>query len=298
LAARGLRFRPHFWLSDEWFTPSGGIGVALPFYLAHPRLRRLERHQMNDVEGGTRADCLRILRHETGHAIQHAYRLHRRRRWQRTFGISSTPYPRRYRPDPRSRAFVHHLGNWYAQSHPDEDFAETFAVWLGPGAGWRRRYRGWPALAKLEYVEALMSEIGPTAPPVRRRVRQDPLSTLTLTLAEHYHERRRHYGVDEHRPGDAGLRRLFGTPGRHAPRTATAFLRRHRSAIRERVRVTGPEEAYAFDGVFADLGNRSRAMRLRTRASDRLLIEGCARFIRRRVRRVFTNPRAEQWIPV
>ena len=25
-----------------------------------------------------------------------------------------------------------HLDPWYAQSHPDEDFAETFAVWLTP----------------------------------------------------------------------------------------------------------------------------------------------------------------------
>ena len=63
LEARGLTFRPHFWLSDEWFCPDGVGGIAVPFYLAHPRLARLEHAQMLEVEGGTREWCLTILRH-------------------------------------------------------------------------------------------------------------------------------------------------------------------------------------------------------------------------------------------
>lgn len=78
LAARGIAFRPHFWISDEWFSPDGVPGVAVPFYLAHPRLARLERRQVLDVEGGTEEWCMRILRHETGHAVDTAYGLHRR----------------------------------------------------------------------------------------------------------------------------------------------------------------------------------------------------------------------------
>jgi hypothetical protein len=157
LDARGIRMRPHVWLSDEWFSPAGVPGFAIPFYLAHPRLRRLERSQMLDVEGASRAEGMRIMRHETGHALQHAYALHRRRRWQQRFGKSSTRYPEYYRPNPSSKRYVQHLRLWYAQSHPDEDFAETFAVWLAPRSDWRARYRGWGALRKLEYVDELMS---------------------------------------------------------------------------------------------------------------------------------------------
>src|SRR3989441_3620525 len=128
LELRGLSFRPHVWLSNEWFTPDGVPGIAVPFYLAHPRLAKLELDQMLEVEGGTPDWCMRILRHEAGHALENAYRLRRLRRRQQVFGRSSEPYPKYYRPRPYSRSFVRHLDVWYAQSHPDEDFAETFAV--------------------------------------------------------------------------------------------------------------------------------------------------------------------------
>ena len=148
LEERDLRIRPHAWLSDEWFSPDTTPGIAIPFYLAHPRLMRLERKMIIDVEGGTRHECMRILRHETGHVVQNAFRLQRRRRWQELFGRSSTHYPRFYRPNPASKNYVQHLRLWYAQSHPDEDFAETFAVWLKPRSDWKKRYAGWPALRK------------------------------------------------------------------------------------------------------------------------------------------------------
>ncbi len=156
LKRRGL-VQAHAWISDEWFSPDTTPGIAVPFYLVHPRLARLERKMFKEVEGGTERQCMQILRHEAGHIVQHAYALHRRRKWQETFGRSSTPYPESYRPNPNSRNFVHHLPRWYAQSHPDEDFAETFAVWLTPRINWRKKYAEWPgALAKLEYVDTLM----------------------------------------------------------------------------------------------------------------------------------------------
>jgi hypothetical protein len=112
-----------------------------------------------EVEGGNRPWLMRILRHEAGHALDTAYRLRRRRRWRDVFGPASLPYPERYRARPGSRRYVHHLGGWYAQAHPTEDFAETFAVWLAPRSGWRRQYAGWPALGKIEMVDELMSEV-------------------------------------------------------------------------------------------------------------------------------------------
>jgi len=142
LEERGIRIRPHAWISSEWFSPENTPGIAIPFYLAHPRLMRMEKKMIIDVEGGTWSECMSILRHEAGHVLQHAYQLQRRRRWQQLFGPSSKRYPRYYRPNPASRHFVQHLRLWYAQSHPDEDFAEKFAVWLRPRSNWRTRYSG------------------------------------------------------------------------------------------------------------------------------------------------------------
>ena len=154
-----------------------------------------------EVEGGTPEWFMQILRHECGHAIQHAYQLHRRREWQRLFGKSSTRYPSHYLPNPISKKYVQHLRLWYAQAHPDEDFAETFAVWLRPRSNWRSRYQGWPALKKLEYVDELMREIGPTPLPAASRRRPDrALHSLRITLREHYAETLRRWvaNLDEH----------------------------------------------------------------------------------------------------
>ncbi|MCS6946942.1 MAG: putative zinc-binding metallopeptidase, partial [Steroidobacteraceae bacterium] len=169
LRARGMRFRPHIWLAEEWFSPDGVPGFAVPFYLAHPRLERLHRNMTGQVEGSNQNWLMRILRHETGHAIDNAYRLRRRREWRELFGPASLPYPASYRARPGSRRYVHHLGEWYAQAHPTEDFAETFAVWLQPQSRWRRSYAGWPALEKLRQVDAWMREIAGREPPVKNR---------------------------------------------------------------------------------------------------------------------------------
>ena len=272
LRARDLRFRPHFWLSDEWFSPDGVPGVAIPFYLAHPRLMRIERSQLLEVEGGRRDECLRILRHELGHAIQDAYGLHRRRRWQRIFGKSSTPYPEAYRPDPASKAFVHHLDSWYAQSHPAEDFAETFAVWLRPRSDWRRRYAGWPALVKLEMVDELMSEIAGCAPINRSRARPDSLNRLRVTLREHYRRKRERYSVRFSRGYDSDLLRLFSTAGaaREQP-SAAAFLRRHRREICDQVARWTGEYRFTVEQVLKDMTGRCRELGLRASGSESAL---------------------------
>jgi hypothetical protein len=233
LEERGLRLRPHTWVSDEWFSPDGVAGFAVPFYLLHPRLMKLERTQLIEVEGGTYHECMKILRHECGHAIQHAFQLQRRREWQRLFGRSGTKYPEAYRPNPASKRFVQHLRRWYAQSHPDEDFAETFAVWLRRRGDWRRRYAGWPAMQKLEYVDRLMEELRGETPTHRNRRAVDPLRKLNRTLFEHYTYRQAIYSVEYPKTYDDDLQRLFSDDSRHRDNpTAAAFLRRHRADIR------------------------------------------------------------------
>ena len=272
LNERGLRIRPHAWISNEWFSPDDTPGIAIPFYLSHPRLMRLERKMIIDVEGGTVPECMRILRHEAGHVLQVSYQLHRRRRWQELFGPSSTRYPRYYRPNPASRRYVYHLPLWYAQSHPDEDFAETFAVWLTPRSSWRKRYAGWPALKKLEYVDELMTEIATKKPAVTRRLRVEPLSQLTQTLAEHYEKKRAHYAIDYPKIYDRDLRRIFSDDPRHRRSlAASAFLRRNRAKIRQVVSKWTGEYQLTLDSVFDDMIGRCRELKLRAVGSERQL---------------------------
>ena len=232
LARRGIKVRPHFWLSVEWFSPDGVPGIAIPFYMAHPRLMRLERQLMGEVEGGNANWLMRILRHEAGHALDNAYRLRRRKGWRKTFGKASAPYPDMYRVRPASRSYVLHLGHWYAQSHPTEDFAETFAVWMQPKARWRREYQGWPALWKLEYVDWLMEEIRHEKPRVSNREFVEPLSENTQTLAEHYRRKQARYEIDVPDAYDLRLKRVFSkrTPGRRQLRAST-FVRECRPQL-------------------------------------------------------------------
>ena len=266
----GIGMLPHFWLSDDWFTPDGIAGMAIPFYMAHPRLARLEESQMLEVEGGTPEWCMKILRHEAGHAIDNAYKLRRFRRRQQLFGASSQPYPDSYAPRPHSRNHVLHLESWYAQSHPDEDFAETFAVWLTPRSAWRRGYADWPALRKLEYVDELMFDcVAGRRPLVTSRREIDPLRRLRPTLGEHYADKRKRYAVGAPDVRDADLRRLFsdGPEFRDQP-TAASFLRRVRREVRERVARTTGAYQYAIDQVLEDIMRRCRVLRLRLAAGE------------------------------
>ncbi len=213
LAAAGLRyFRPHVYIGDEWFSPAGVPSIALPFYLTHPRLKSLERRMMASVEGGSAAWLLRLLRHEAGHCFDHAYGVSKTRAWRQMFGDPNRPYhPDVYLPDPRSRDFVQHLDNFYAQAHPDEDFAETFAVVIAPGSAWRERYRAWPgALAKLNYVATLIASHGPRQPRLQETCSAFAARRMRMTLARYYEKRR----AAEHayRMAQARLARRVGLP--------------------------------------------------------------------------------------
>jgi hypothetical protein len=264
MASAGLGAPLHFYLADEWFTPDGATAVAVPFYLAHPRLERLEESQMLEVEGGEHEWGMRILRHEAGHAIDNAFRLRLRRQRRAVFGSPSEPYPEFYTPKPYSKSFVLHLDAWYAQSHPDEDFAETFAVWLTPQSQWRQRYAGWPALRKLEYMDQLMSTLKGVAPRVDNPLEVDALPGLRRTLRQHYRAKRRHYGVDYPNFYDRDLRRIFSDePQFSANPTAAQFIGRIRRPVRKAVaRWTGIYQ-YTIDQVLEDMTARCKELRLR-----------------------------------
>jgi len=269
LDKRQIGFRPHVWLSEEWFSPDGVPGIADPFYLAHPRLERLERRMMRNVEGGSAESAMRILRHEAGHAIDTAYRLRRRKRWREIFGPASLPYPDTYRARPGSRRYVQHLGEWYAQAHPCEDFAETFAVWLKPNSSWRRTYAQWPAFHKLEFVDELLENVRGTRPPVRNREVVEPLRENTHTLADHYRRKLRRYSMYRRTVTDHLLERVFTAERlRRAPRAGT-FLRAHSLHLVNATMRELHAERYSVEQILRIVVERAEKLGLWMRGSRR-----------------------------
>lgn len=266
LRGRGIALKIHGWLSDEWFSPTETPGVAFPFYLAHPRLMRLERKMMLEVEGGTRRECMQLLRHEAGHVVEYAFALHKRKRFQRLFGRAGAHYPDRYRANPNSTAYVQHLRRWYAQCHPDEDFAETFAVWLTPRSGWRKRYAEWPkALEKLEYIDELMAELAGEKPLPQKRFEVDPLPKLRGTLAEHYAAKRKRYAVETPTIFDRELRKVFPEDVRKPNATfASSIIRKNRAKIIRAVARRTGEFPLALDAAIDDMITRCKALKLRS----------------------------------
>jgi hypothetical protein len=233
LAAKGLKqFRPGVYLSDEWACPDREPVIGIPFYLASPQTAALER-AMNDIED--EREILMYLRHEAGHAFNYAYELYQTREWLDLFGPFDAPYDDDYTPVPFSRRFVRHIAGWYAQKHPDEDFAETFAVWLTPGSEWARRYQGWPALVKLRYVEKVARELAELKPKksLDVAVRELPVEEMSATLEQYY----RSQEVEEKATLeglDTELEDLFVRQGTDL-RSASAFLREYRKLLIDKV---------------------------------------------------------------
>ncbi len=186
LDAKGLVFHPECYLADEWLTPEGEVAIGIPFYLSHPTLIKLERRMMLEAEGEGKPWCMQLLRHEAGHAFSYAYNLNKRRDWQKTFGSSAQEYGDTYKFKPYSKSYVRHLDGFYAQYHPDEDFVETFAVWLTPDSDWQKKYQGWRALDKLQYVEGLMASIK-GIPPLKPKGRKLwHFKNLSMNLEKYY----------------------------------------------------------------------------------------------------------------
>ena len=264
LSARAIVALPHVWLSEEFFAPDRVLGFAVPFYLAHPRLMRLERSQMFECEGAGEAECRRILRHEAGHALEEAYGFNTRPRYRELFGDPDAPYPDNYSPRVDSRDHVINLAGWYAQAHPVEDFAETFAVWLNPYTEWRTAYRTWPALEKLNYVDALMREIAGRPPPRSRKTEVEPLSSLRHTLKQHYAAKRAHFAWPWPANYDQDLLRIFSDDPKDASAApATRYLRRVRSILRTRIADGTGVHAYAVDQLLRQMIARAQSLGLR-----------------------------------
>ena len=247
LNARGLnRLKPVFYLSDEWGVNFGTISVGIPFYLADDRLRLLYASQGGLVEGVDEDDILRYLRHELGHVVNYAYELYETDEWRALFGVMAEEYPEDITVVPFHSRYVRHLPGQYAQIDADEDWSETFAVWLTPEIDWRLIYEDAPViLVKLEYCDQIIAALGQREPTVTDAEMETDVSEIEDTVGDYF--------ADElpaiRLPGsvDNDLRALLSphtnaVAGTREP--AAPFLHRHRDHLAASV--------YRWTGVYPE----------------------------------------------
>ena len=282
LERKGIRFKPKFYLTDTWGCPDKVPVVGVPFYYANSVLSQIEDRMNGDLED--EHELMMTLRHEAGHAINYAYRLYESAQWQDTFGRFDEPYHDYFRPNPRSREFVKHLhqqvgpyaGRIYAQKHPDEDFAETFAVWVSPRSNWRAKYRNWSALKKLKYVDRLMKEIGPKKPVLTDGDLIHPLESLNLTLLEYYNKSEERYRQKAQGYVDDVLREVFSTNGKGEERIpAAGFIEKNRHHLVEMISHWTGEKGSEVNALMDKLTDRAKdlGLNLSPRRQSRKLIE-------------------------
>jgi hypothetical protein len=255
------RVRPRFYLSSEWGVPFGTVAIAIPFYLASPQLTALHAERTGHVEGLGRADLLRYLRHEMGHVVSYAYKLYEDEDWVKLFGSMTQPYREEYRPEPFSRRHVRHLPGWYAQKHPDEDWAETFAVWVTPGFDWRAEYAGWPvALSKLEHCDRVLAALADRDPLVTDDELDEDVGEIQYSLEQYYGSQPLQEDLP---PGlDGALRSIFEDLGRREDLSTDAPRRPAADLIRRLARDL-PADVYRWTGHFPE--------------RTRVILEGLAR---------------------
>ena len=207
LKRKELLFDPHIWIGDEWFSPTGVTGFAIPFYMFNRDLLNLEKKFIGFAEGENKEHFLKLLRHECAHAIDHAYFFKDDQNWKDIFGNYNRPYPQSYTFKKYTKNFVKHLPEGYAQSHPEEDWAETFAVWLNPSSQWRRKYEGWGCIHKLNYLDQLMKNYKNQKPNIILNKEIDSYEECDITLEEYFERKIKHYKLKE-RPSTRHLRAI------------------------------------------------------------------------------------------
>jgi len=277
LTSRKLAFEPPCFLADEWFCPVGVPAIGIPFYLAHSRLRRLEKKMILEVEGGSTTEFMKLIRHEAGHAYSYAYGFYRKAEWRRLFGSAAADYPDTYHPRPFSRSYVIHLDNWYAQSHPDEDFAETFAVWLTPGLDWRKRYRGWKALEKLDYVDRLMKSLPGKPPSCLPPENLKKYSGLDIRLSTYLKRKKKLYEDSYPDFYDRDLKKLFtDDPDQRSGVKAYDYLRQSKDRIGRAASFWTKEKRYTIDQLMKRLTRRAQDLELYVRQNSNTDVETAA----------------------
>jgi len=275
LESRNILLKPKCYLADEWFVLEGESAIGIPFFLSHPCLKKLEEKMMLEVEGGSPEWFMKFLRHEAGHSIYYAYHLHKRAEVSKIFGPpSSEETPQYYRPKPYSRSFVRHLDNWYAQAEPDEDFAETFAVWLTPTIDWKSYYKGWPVLKKLQLMDHLMGEIaGKDSFPVSNSG-DFSVRDLKLKLKTYYQRKQKLYAQDYPDFYDHDLKEIFSFGNESQGIHSVRFMKKNRKLIVDEVSEWTGEKKFIVNNLYKKLMERCEKIKLKyNKNEESVLIE-------------------------
>jgi hypothetical protein len=235
IGLKGHQYRPDYYFTcggDEWGCPDRVPIIGIPFHLADNRLTRIEREM--GYTSYDKRDLMFLLRHETGHAFNYAYELYKTEEWHEIFGDFEKSYPEnfRFKFNPYSRNYVKSQGEpkYYAQAHPDEDFAETLAVWLTPRSNWRSEYKNWPSLRKLDYVDRAMKILRNKKPPVTSGRLDSPYKLKAYTLIEYYGEDLDAFKDNALGIYDQDLQKIFAasTNGHRKPMRAKDLIRKNR----------------------------------------------------------------------
>lgn len=179
-------FNFSFYISDEWFCADSSTSIAIPFYLFCPELFKLEKKVMGETFEKNTSLLKKIIRHEIGHAIDNAYKLRKNSKRLEIFGNPKDLYPDHYARKAFSKKYVKNLPENYAQAHPDEDFAETFAVWLDPNSHWKTKYKKQACYQKLLFMDKELKRIKKIAPLFKSQKKYDEYKTISKTLASFY----------------------------------------------------------------------------------------------------------------
>lgn len=257
LKAKGIEFKPQVWVSDDWFSPDGSAGFALPFFLLHPELMELERKAKGEVEGETSSWAMKLLRHETGHALDNAFGLRRNKTRQNLFGLSSQDYPEDYEVKPYSKKYVRHLSGHYAQAHPDEDWAETFALWLTPKSNWKNKYKNWPALEKLIFVNKVMKNLDSSKQNTKVK-KVDHWTKDKRTLREFFSERSKKYArknLLKERKLKRDIKPILGDANSI---NAYQFIKAKKPQLKKQLQRSLGESSYRIDCFLKDLSLTSK----------------------------------------
>lgn len=269
LEQKEILFRPVCYLADEWFVPTDATCIAVPFYLSHNRLIQLEKKMMLEAEGETSEAFQKLLRHEAGHALTYAYNLKNNKKIRSLFGPSSEETPATYRPKPYSRNFVRHLPNWYAQCDPDEDFAETFAVWLDPTSNWKENYTGWKAFKKLMAVDEIMAELKGKKPEITRNDKACDARKLKSTLA-HYYQRKKKESIEEYPEFyDPDLKKIFSNDTEfNSGELAERWMTKNKKILLNKIAFWTGDKKYNCDQLLKKLMMRCKTLELHVSKSE------------------------------
>jgi hypothetical protein len=261
--AAGLTFRPYYWLSDEWFTPDGVPGIAIPFYLGHPRLAKLEFAQMLEVEGRRPRRVHADSPARVGHAIDNRLRAAAAAAAATACSVTrGIEYPEYYTPKPYSKSYVQHLDHWYAQSHPDEDFARDVRRLARPELHVGEPLRRLAGAAEAGVHGSPDAELARARPRVSSKRRMDPLPRLKKTLGEHYGRSASTTGSITRFLRQRSRQSVLERTGVREESVAARFVRRIRREVRSTVASFTDSYQYTIDQLIETIIDRCRELNL------------------------------------